>query len=427
MSDLILKNVLPHYWFGDSANDYFGGSVAVSKDGNTALVGAHLKHDSKGAVYVLTRNNDDWSAIAMLTIDGGVKGDRFGCEVALSEDGDIALISAIGKDENKGAAYIFVRPDSDWTSTSDYTAILTASDGSSGDSFGGSIALSGDGNTVLIGARYKNTTKGAAYIFTKSGDSWTQVATLTASDPSTSGYFGISVALSVDGSTALIGCRSKASDSYGGVITAYLYTKSDDGWSVVIPLIANDEVVASLFTRSVALSNDGSTALIGCWGRTKCTGVAYVFTKPNSGWSVVTQTAVLTASSSTADVPFGNVVALSGDGISVLVGVHSKNDSSGVVCNFTKPDDGWTDTTVPTNIVRAANGKAIDRYSRSIAVNYDSSVVLIGAPGKNNDGNARSGSVYVTQFRRKHGAELLSSVPRFEGNRYYPTLCLYRS
>ena len=128
---------------------------------------------------------------------------RFGYSVALSGDGNTALIGGPDDKTNVGAAWVFTRSGSTWTQQGPK---LTATDESGQGSFGGSVALSGDGNTALIGGPDDKTNVGAAWVFTRSGSTWTQQGPkLTASDGEGPGFFGDSVALSADGDTALIG------------------------------------------------------------------------------------------------------------------------------------------------------------------------------------------------------------------------------
>ena len=188
------------------AVDFFGGAVALSADGNTALIKAASKN-GPGVVYVFVRSGATWSQQQKLNASDGAAGDAFGGAVALSADGNTALIGALGK-SNKGAAYVFVRSGITWSQQQE----LTASDGAAFDSFGERLALSADGNTALIGAKLKNNQQGAAYVFVRSGTTWSQQQKLTASDGAQNDAFGDDVALSGDGNTALIGAEFKNSN-----------------------------------------------------------------------------------------------------------------------------------------------------------------------------------------------------------------------
>ncbi len=207
---------------------------------------------------------------------------------------------------------------------------LTASDETGNGEFGYSVALSGDGSTALIGGPGDGS-NGAAWVFTRSGQTWTQDGDkLEAGDPDGApSEFGFSVALSYDGSEALIGApENDASDgSYFGA--AWIFFRTSDGWSSSSEIQPADNIGPSQFGSSVALSSNGTTALIG--GKTdNCpcgpgarnveygVGAAWVFTV--TGPTSWTQQAKLTASDEVGDGAFGYSVALSSDGDTALIG-----------------------------------------------------------------------------------------------------------
>ena len=187
----------------DSAsNDFFGFSIALSDD--TAVIGALRDDDNgvdSGSVYVFTRFGTNWSQQTKFTATDSGAGDEFGGHVAL--DGDIAVIGARHDDDkgvDSGSAYVFTRSGTAWSQQ----AKLTASDGAAGDEFGYSVAISGD--TAVIGAPRdddKSDDSGSAYVFTRSGSTWSQQAKLEATDGAAGDVFGISVAIS--GDTVVIG------------------------------------------------------------------------------------------------------------------------------------------------------------------------------------------------------------------------------
>ena len=167
----------------------------------------------------------------------GATFDSFGNSVAIS--GDYALVGAYGDDiganANQGSAYVFVRSGSSWTQQDK----LTATDGAANDYFGNSVAISGD--YALVGAYADdigaNTAQGSAYVFFRSGSSWTQQQKLTAADGAANDNFGNSVAIS--GDYALVGAPY---DDIGANIqqgSAYVFKRTGTGWSPVRPVIDN--------------------------------------------------------------------------------------------------------------------------------------------------------------------------------------------
>jgi hypothetical protein len=153
---------------------YFGWSVALS--GNTALVGVPGDYigtnSSQGSACVFTRSGANWARQARLTASDGAEYDEFGISVALSGDGNMALVGAYADDVatniDQGSAYIFTRSGTSWAQQ----AHLTASDGAAEDQFGWSVAISGDGNTALAGAHTDdigaNDNQGSVYFYYES-------------------------------------------------------------------------------------------------------------------------------------------------------------------------------------------------------------------------------------------------------------------
>ena len=152
-----------------------------------------------------------------LTGSGATSSANFGYSVAVSGDGKTALIGGSSDNGNAGAAWVFTRSGTTWTQQT--TTKLTPSDESGNAQFGITVALSSDGNTALIGGNADNSYVGAAWVFTRSGTTWTQQTTtkLTATDESGNAFFGNSVALSSDGNTALIGGDADNSHCRGGL------------------------------------------------------------------------------------------------------------------------------------------------------------------------------------------------------------------
>ncbi|MBS0196291.1 MAG: hypothetical protein JSR77_05990 [Planctomycetes bacterium] len=241
--------------------DKFGYSVSVS--GDTALIGAYGEDSipggdigiERGAVYVFVRSGLRWEQEAKLSLPNGVSTRAFGQSVALC--GDTALVGApaegVGADYGRGAAYVFARDGAAWTQQ----ARLISSDGTAYCGFGSCVAISID--TALMGSPGWSDGRGAAYIFSRTGTTWTQQARLTASDGSSLDHFGASVGIC--GADALVGSPHDDIDGGFDLGSAYVFSRAGAGWIELAKLTAPDGAAGDLFGASVALAEN--TALAG--------------------------------------------------------------------------------------------------------------------------------------------------------------------
>jgi hypothetical protein len=448
------------------SGDWFG-SVAVS--GNTVVVGAFGEDSSatgvngnqndnsaldSGAVYVFTRSGTIWSQQAYLKASNSEAEDRFGTSIAI--DGDTVVVAARAEDSNatgvngnqndnsatdSGAVYIFTRSGTSWSQQ----AYLKASNMEANDRFGSSVAVSGD--TVVVGALYESSNatgvdgnqnnnlalnSGAAYVFTRSGTTWSQQAYLKASNTEGSDWFGYSVAIS--GETLVVGATHEDSNA-GGVNgsqsdnsatnsgAAYVFTRSGAIWSQQAYLKASNTEASDDFGVSVAI--DGDTVVVGAqWEDSNATGVngnqgdnlaadsgaTYVFTRGGTTWS---QQAYLKASNTNESDNFGASVAIDGD--TLMVGAVSEDSnatgvngnqsdnsagSSGAAYVFTRSGTSWDQQAY----LKASNTEASDYFGSSVSVSGDTLVVgahfedsnATGVNGNQADNSATdSGASYV--------------------------------
>ena len=323
--------------------DGFGQAVGLSEDGTTALIGAPGTdegdlNENVGTAYVFTKSNGAWSQEAELEASDGSADDRFGGSVAITDDGTTVVIGASGHEEttgdataeNVGAAYVYARRGGAWTQETR----LTADDGGDGDLFGSSVAVAGDAPTALVGAKWDRNDNGieagSAYVFEPDGGEWSQRAKLTASDGDNGETFGRSVAVSGDG-TALIGASQHDAPSGRAAGAAYVFTHNGGSWSEETKLLANNGDFDDRFGRSVALSADGTTGIVGAFQdedpNGDRAGSAYQFDRGTDGaWS---EEVKLTANDGDDKDYFGDSVAVSGNGTTALVGSPSDEDPSG--------------------------------------------------------------------------------------------------
>src|SRR6266705_185875 len=356
----------------------FGFAVALSRDGNALVVGAPdeasagIETDnsapSAGAVYVYTRSGTTWTQQAYIKASNPGAGDQFGISVALSSDGNTLAVGATGEDSalpgvttglvsegtagnaapGAGAVYVFTRSAGTWSQHS----YVKASNTGAADNFGSSVALSGDGNTLAVGAIGEDGSAaeaGAVYVFTRDvGGVWSQQAPIvSASNAGALDLFGFSVALSGDGNTLAVGAIGEASavgvtptdntaPSAGAV---YVFTRSGTTWPQQAYVKASTIGAGDQFGFSVALSSDGNTLAVGAIGEASAAtvidgdqtnntapeaGAVYVYTRSGTAWM---QRAYVKASNTGAGDHFGTSAALSSDGTTLAVGATGEDSS----------------------------------------------------------------------------------------------------
>ena len=394
-------------------NDYFGGGLALN--GSTLVVGAAGESSSQttitngatastdnsaasaGAAYVFLRSGTSWTQQAYIKAPNAEASDSFGNNLAL--DGDTLVVGAWAEDSSQttitngttasgdnsatdaGAAYVFLRSGTSWSQQ----AYLKAPNAEAGDVFGGSVAISGD--TILVGARWEASNQtsitngatassnnsisqaGAAYVFIRSGTSWSQQAYLKAPNPSSGDNFGFALAL--DGDTAAVGAY--AEDSIQTTITnsgdastdnsvtdagaVYVFKRSGTTWSQEAYIKAPNAEAGDYFGISVALSGDllavsapvedsaqntitnGTTASSN--NSASGAGAVYVFARDNSSW---TQKAYIKAPNAESGDSFGLPLALDSD--SLLISAQDEDSSQASITNGTwaTADNSTTDS-----------------------------------------------------------------------------------
>lgn len=352
---------------GQPGSSGTGSSVAFSADGNTALVGAA----GQSAVYVFTRSGESWTQQgAALHGSGAIGGSGFGASVALSQDGNTALIGGDSDNSTRGAAWVFTRSGETWTQQGGKLTGTAPPFGSQAH-FGSSVALSSDGNTALVGARRDHENVGYAFVFTRSGEAWTLQQRLAPSDETGEGEFGEGVALAGDGNTALIG----GGHDNVGLGAAWVFTRSGETWTQEGGKLlgageSSSEKAKGLFGGTVALSKDASTALIGARGNAGNSGAAWVFTHSGESWS---QQAVLggvgAVGSEKNPVYFASSLALSSDGNAALIGAPGDAKYVGAAWPFTRSGETWTQ-----------QGSKLADGGSGVALSGDGSSALVGDP-----------------------------------------------
>jgi hypothetical protein len=370
----------------DPSFDGFGCCVAVV--GDTALVGARQAttgggHRQQGAAYVFVRQAGTWTQQAQLTAQDGADWGQFGASVALGPD--TAVVGATGAGgqglNGAGAAYVFSRTGVDWAQQ----ATLTASDAAAGDSFGSSVALSGD--RVVVGADQRSPDaahrwQGAAYVFVHEAAGWRQEAELTAPEGAASDRFGISVAIERD--VVVVGAPFMANDGVAQVGAAYVFVRDAAGWRQQVRRAGPRDRAQDFFGLGVAVS--GGTVLFGSPRDGQVgAGLVYVAVRDGDAW---TDEGPLSIGVGAGSAFFGTSVAVSSD--TAVVGAPReslRHGGEGAVYVFHRDDHGWA---LQTKLVPPDEATG---FGASLVLEGDT--LLVGAPDTVIDGRIAAGKVYA--------------------------------
>jgi hypothetical protein len=350
-----------------------GWSVALSGDGNTAIVGGLNDNFFAGAAWVFTRDGAAWIQQGPKLVGSGAVGPaEQGYSVALSADGNTAIIGGLNDNLVAGAAWVFTRSGGVWTQQGQ-KLVGTGAVGRAEQ--GNSVVLSADGNTAIIGGPNDNLFAGAAWVFTRTGGIWTQQGQkLVGSDAVGPAQQGYSVALSADGNTAIIG----APGDNNGSGAAWVFTRNGGVWTQQgSKLVGTGPVGTALQGWSVALSSDGNTAIVG-GPFDNGVGAAWVFTRSGGVWTQQGSKLLGTGAVGPADQGFS--VTLSGDGNTTIVGGPNDNSTVGAAWVFARSDGVWTQ--LGSKLVgTGAVGSAAQGNSVTLAA--DGNTAMMGGPNDN--------------------------------------------
>ncbi len=339
---------------GGGPIDCQGGSVAISADGNTAIVaGLFGGTVANGAAWVFTRSGGVWIEQGPKLVGSGAEVTRpygfyKGISVALSADGDTAAVGQVF-DEPLGAAWVFTRVGGVWTQQGT-KLVGTGVDGSWA-ALGWSIALSADGNTAIVGGPEDHERDGAAWVFVRSGTAWTQQGGKLVGTGAMSGAGqGSSVALSADGNTAIVG------SSRGNAV--WVFTRSGGVWTQQGEKLVGTSTAGPTHQEAVALSGDGDTAIVG--GNDYTGGIAaWVFTRTGGVWTQLGDNFVGTGAVDPAHQ--GVSVALSSDGTTAILGGASDNGGAGAAWVFVRqggPSALWVPVVAHTEGKKASQWRS---------------------------------------------------------------------
>lgn len=374
-----------------SAGALFGIAVAIS--GDTALIGAKNAtvggNLEQGAAYVFVNEAGVWTEQAKLVADDGAIKDFFGGDV-LGISGDTAVVGAggadIGENEDQGAAYVFVRNGTVWSQQ----AKLTASDGAEMAQFGIDVAVIGD--TVLVGALTAdvngNDEQGAAYVYVRSGGTWSEQAKLVAADGMSYDRFGKLGSLLAE-DIAAIGAFQAEVDDVVDQGAAYVFVRDGTQWQQQAKLVAPDPLAAGF---GVSVSVFGDRIVVGAPATTVAghpvQGAAYVYVRDGAGWTLED---TLVEAAGTEFNLFGMSVMMAGD--SIVVGApYTAVDGQmmrGRAHVFTREGAVWSEQESLT----PDDGAQGDTFGISAAMS--GGTILVGASGVTVAGNSLQGATYA--------------------------------
>lgn len=319
---------------GEAASCAFGSSVALDKNGGTALIGAPRSGLKAGLAWVFNRLNGTWLREAAPLEGTKEEGQQdFGFSVALSNDGKHALIGAPTEHGGRGEAYVFENVESTWSSG---VPLVSIGEGAGGH-LGSSVALSADGQKVIAGAPLDKLKQGTAFIFEHVGNAWAQNGNpLTGEGETGEGRFGESVAMSAEGSTVLVGAPAEK----GKTGAVWTFVLNGAKWEKFGPKLVNPfgGVEKEEFGRGLALSADGNHALVGAPRATTAkagalSGSASLFEAEKFKWAL--QEPVLEAGLvETGHGQFGKSVSMTEDAETVLIGAPHETFKAGAVWLF---------------------------------------------------------------------------------------------
>jgi antibiotic biosynthesis monooxygenase (ABM) superfamily enzyme len=345
-----------------------GWSVALSADGSIAIMGGIVDNKLTGAAWVFRRSGDTWSQQGTKLVGTGVIGQAGqGVSVALSADGETAMVGGPYDNSRTGAAWVFKLSSDTWSQQGN-KLVGNGSDGKAAQ--GASVALSADGNTAIVGGPHDDSKAGAAWVFTRSGDVWSQEGKLVGTGAAGNAGQGSSVALSADGNTAIVG--GPGDNSAAGA--AWVFTRSKGVWKQLGNKLVGTGAAGKAWQGfSVALSADGKTALVGGPGDNSNVGAAWVFSRSGAEWSQ--QSGKLVATDVAGSAKHGYSVALSADGKTAMVGGPYDNSYAGAVWAYGRNRTAWSQQHRKL-VGPGATGRAEQGFS--VALSADGSTAIAG-------------------------------------------------
>jgi len=354
-----------------------GQSVAISADGNTAIVGGPNDNSNVGGAWIFKRSGSTWTQQGAELVGTGATGAaQQGKSVAISGDGTTVIIGGPGDNSNAGAAWIFIfTSDGGWTQ---YGTKLVGTGATGPAAQGTSVALSGDGTIGMVGGPSDNSNAGAAWVFTFNGLSWSQSGSkLVGTGATGAAQQGASVSLAAGGRYALVGGPADNS----GVGAAWVWTKTET-W-VGSKITGTSNTGASAQGTSVAISDDAWVAAIGGPGDSSNAGAVWVFTRTPGGF---VQQAKVTGSGESGASQLGSALAISRDGGVILGGGTADNSDNGAEWVFGRTGVATWEQQNSKYLASDAGSGA--QFGSALGISADANTAIFGAANETSGAGA---------------------------------------
>jgi hypothetical protein len=407
------------YFKAPNQGNRAGSSVALSADGQTLVVGvprddsatadpADTSASASGAVLVFVRRAGQWGLDAYLKASTPIADDLFGSTVAVSAAGTRVVVGAPQALNGVGAVFTYDSGPAGWTAQ---PAVLPANLTQAWH-FGGAVALSADGQALAAGMTPElgqTSLTSSVDLFTQAGGQWSARQTLSAPDTTLDNGFGSALALSGDGQTLVVGASQVPRTIGGNTLdagAAYVFARQGGGWGQTAELMSSNLDLGDRFGQAVAVSADGSTVAVGAVGETSLAtgiggdqshhpnqflmGAVYVFGRTGSAW---TQQAYVKATNTQPYAEFGHAVSLSADGDRLAVAAVAQSgigrgigatpeptgrEESGAVYLYQRRAGAWQSGAY----IKAPNADAGDRFGAGLALSGDGASLAVGAPNE---------------------------------------------
>jgi hypothetical protein len=362
---------------GSVGTAYQGYASALSSDGNTLAIGAFGDNNSIGAVFIFVRSGSTWTQEGSKLVPNDYTlyntASNIGQSVSISEDGNTVAVGG-GLDNRVGAVWIFTRSGTTW---SQQGSKLVPNDLNGYSYVGWSVALTGDGNTLAVGGPYDDNYRGAVWIFTRSGTTWSQQGSkLLASGTSGGDYRqGVSLDFSGDGLTLVVGGQNGGGSPNTGGIWVWVY--SGGAWSQQGSRLIGTGTTGSQSQQgwSVSISSDGNTIASGGIWDDSLRGAVWVFTRSGTTWSQQGSKLVSTgAGAPGAQGQQGGAVCLSTNGNTLVVGATDDNS----VLVYSRSGSTWTQLGSKLTGTGAVGNS---QQGSSISLSSDSTTMAVGGKG----------------------------------------------